>query len=199
MRRRLSLWRALAGLEARRHVDPVRLVLSQWGTYWMLDDSLKAVARTLSARAYAEDQAQAWSLYAYTHWLLQDDSVAHAAADTARVLLQQHLARRPNDMFNGVMLAHALAILGHRAEALRELSVFRDVTKPVPGTASWADWLNELATVEQLSGNAAGAIAYLDSVVHLPGSVTRASLRIDPEMDCLRDRPDFQRLVSSNH
>src|SRR5262249_53482150 len=31
--------------EALRHIDPVRLVLEQWGTYWMLDDSLRVVAR----------------------------------------------------------------------------------------------------------------------------------------------------------
>ena len=47
-----------------------------------------------------------------------------------------------------------------------------------------------------LTGNEAGAIDWIDTLLRLPGATTAASLKLDPTWAPLRADPRFQRLLA---
>jgi len=153
------------------------------------------------------------SLYAaWAHQLRGDDAVAHAAFDSARVLLDSMLAVLSADkwlvdgmheaLIDELWRVHgarglALAGLGERQEALREARwlqesvVYRD------------DALDRRLIAEQralILAQAGEADAALDEIEQLltrgAWSLSVHTLRLDPRWDPIRDHPRFQTLLA---
>jgi hypothetical protein len=57
-------------------------------------------------------------------------------------------------------------------------------------------YVNLLLLIDLGSNNTKGAVAWADTLLHLPGPTTAALLRIDPLYAPLRSDPGFQRLAA---
>ncbi len=183
--------------QALQHVEPSRFIAAQPWFVW-LDDSLQALALRLPATAYADDRAQGLGGRSLVRWNAGRYDAARADADSARGLFEAQVARRPDDFFAHYGLAIAAGGAGRKAEALAEAERVRAMYRPEPGSPGWTNWVFLRVQVDLGLGNTAGAVAWADSLVHLPGPTTRAWLKLDPLFAPLRSDPAFQRLVAGN-
>jgi TolB-like protein/predicted Ser/Thr protein kinase len=183
--------------EALQHVEPSRFIAAQPGFVW-LSDSVQALALRLPLPAYAEDRAVALSGRALVRWNAGRYDAARADADSARGLFATRVARHPDDLFAHYGLAISAAGAGRKSEARAEAERVRTMYRPDPGTTGWTNWIYLLVQIDLGLGNTAGAVAWLDTLAHLPGPTTRAWLKLDPLYAPLRSDPAFQRLVAGN-
>jgi serine/threonine-protein kinase len=183
--------------EALRHVDTSRFIAAQYGWVW-LDDSLQALALRLPPAAYAQDEASGRLALGQVQWNAGRYDAARASGKAARAPLAAQVARHPEDFWSHYALAMAEASAGRRAEALAEAERVRAMYRPEPGSPGQAAYVNLLLVIDLATGNRSGAVAWADTLLHLPGSTTPASLKIDPVYAPLRGDPAFQRLVARN-
>jgi hypothetical protein len=165
------------------------------GFIW-LDDSLEALALRLPPAAYADDKSVGFLSLATVQWNAGLYDAARANGDSARMLLTALVARDPDSFFPHYALALADAVTGRRAEALAEAERVRAIYRPEPGSRAWTTYINLLAQIELLSGNATAAVAWVDTLLQLPGPTTVASLKLDPTYAPLRADPRFQELLA---
>ncbi len=181
--------------EALRHADARQVVATQPGFVW-LDDSLQALALRLPPTAYADNPGLGFAGLAIVRWNAGQYPAARAAADSARSLLQAEVDRHPDDTWARFNLVLADAGAGRRSEALAEAERVRAAFRPVPKSPTWAAYINTRFQIDLVSGNTAGAVAWVDTLLHLPGTMTTASLRVDPTFATLRGDPKFQKLTA---
>jgi len=181
--------------QARQHVEPNQLIAALAGFIW-LDDSLEALALRLPPAAYADDKSVGFLSLATVQWNAGLYDAARANGDSARMLLTALVARDPDSFFPHYALALADAVTGRRAEALAEAERVRAIYRPEPGSRAWTTYINLLAQIELLSGNATAAVAWVDTLLQLPGPTTVASLKLDPTYAPLRADPRFQELLA---
>ncbi len=181
--------------EALQHIPPADFAVAQPPFAW-LDDSLQALALRLPPTAYAPDSGVGLGAVAIVRWNAGQYAAAKAAALVSRPLLERRVARHPEDFFARYNLALAAAAAGQREQALAQVEQVRAMYRPIPGTAGWGFFVYGLLYVDLLLGDKAGAIAWTDTLLHLPGATTPASLRIDPTYGPLRGDPRFERLTT---
>jgi hypothetical protein len=181
--------------QALHHVDSSQFIAAQYNWAW-LDDSLQALALRLPPAAFADDKAIGFLGIATVLWNAGRYGAARAYGDSARVLLTAQVARDPENFFPHYALAFAEAIGGRRAEALAQAEQVRAIYRPEPGSRGWTTFVNLLAQIDLLSGNPTGAIAWVDTLMHLPGPTTSAWLKLDPVWAPLRGDPRFQELLA---
>ncbi|MGE5230523.1 MAG: protein kinase domain-containing protein, partial [Deltaproteobacteria bacterium] len=181
--------------EALQHMQPADFAAAQPGLVW-LDDSLQALALRLPPSAYASDSASALLALSLVQWNAGQYAAARRTGAAARPLLERRIARNPEDLVARSQLVLAAAADGKRDEALAEFDKGRAQFKPVPGSADWGYFVSVLANVYLALGDATQAITWTDSLLHLPGPTTPASLRIDPTYAPLRGDPRFQKLTA---
>jgi eukaryotic-like serine/threonine-protein kinase len=181
--------------EALQHVEPSRLIADQFVWVW-LDDSLQALALRSSPTAYADSRAQGLLSLGQVQWNAGRYQAARASSDSARGLLSAQVERHPQDFFARYGLALAEASTGQRTQALAQAERIRAVYRPEPGSTGWALYVNLLLLIDLGSNNTKGAVAWADTLLHLPGPTTAALLRIDPLYAPLRSDPGFRRLVA---
>ena len=181
--------------EALQHIAPADFAVAQPPFVW-LDDSLQALALRLPPTAFAPDSGVGLGAVAVVRWNAGQYAAAKAAALVSRPLLERRVAQHPEDFFARYNLALALAAAGQREQALAQVEKVRLMYQPVPGTAGWGFFVSGLLYIDLILGDKAEAIAWADTLLHLPGSTTPASLRIDPTYGPLRGDPRFERLAS---
>jgi TolB-like protein/Tfp pilus assembly protein PilF len=121
---------------------------------------------------------------------------AKAEAEEARVLLEEALSERPDDLFSRSQLAWVYLALGRNADALRLSRETADLltieTDAILGAAGQIG----LAEVEAWAGEGEAAIKRLRHLLSIPSGVSVARLKIDPVWDPIRNHPDFQKLLT---
>jgi TolB-like protein/Tfp pilus assembly protein PilF len=123
---------------------------------------------------------------------------AKSASEEALPLLEARLRERPDDTFATTELAYVYLALGRNADALRlarEAAALIPIEKDaVDGPAFQAG----LAQVEARAGAPDDAIKRLRLLLSIPAGadISIALLKIDPVWDPIRNRPDFQQLLS---
>ncbi|MGH7512178.1 MAG: protein kinase domain-containing protein [Gemmatimonadales bacterium] len=187
---------ARAGLqEAARHLTTQQLILNLSSFVW-LDDSLQAAALRLPTSDYEGDRVVQLTTRSTILWNAGRLDAARATSDSLIPLVERQVKAVPANWGLRSFLAILYANAHRRDDALRELQQARDIGKPDPGSVLYSYWVETHAAIDALTGHPAEAVAWLDTLLRLPRSVTRASLRLDPGNALLRGRPDFERLVS---
>jgi serine/threonine protein kinase len=181
---------------ALRHVEFGKLIRNVDATNLWVDDSLLALALRLPPAAYADDRPEGLLRLAGIQWTAGRYAEGRANADSARPLLEAQAVRQPADPRVPALLMSAYAWTGRRTQALAQAERWRGLVNPEPNTYSWVGWVAQRYGIAALTGDTAGAIALLDSLLHLPSWITPALLRIDPGFAPFRNDPRFQRLVA---
>jgi tetratricopeptide (TPR) repeat protein len=123
---------------------------------------------------------------------------AKSAGEEARPLLEARLRQRPDDTFAMTALSWVYLALGRNADALR-LSRQAADSMPIEKDAyAGPSFQCGLAQIEARAGAPEEAIKRLRRLLSIPagGAVSIAHLKFSPVWDPIRNRPDFQQLLS---
>jgi TolB-like protein/Flp pilus assembly protein TadD len=123
---------------------------------------------------------------------------AKSAGEEARPLLEARLRERPDDTFVMTGLSWVYLALGRNADALRLSRQAADTISIEKDALAGPNFQNGLAQIEARAGAPEEAIKRLRHLLSIPaGTVASiARLKIDPVWDPIRNRPDFQQLLS---
>jgi TolB-like protein/Tfp pilus assembly protein PilF len=121
---------------------------------------------------------------------------ANAEAEEARVPLEKGLGERPDDLFARAELAWVYLAIGRKADALRVCREAADLlpieTDAILGAAGQLG----LAEIEAWADKPEEATKRLRHLLSIPSGISIARLKIDPVWDPIRNRPDFQQLLT---
>jgi tetratricopeptide (TPR) repeat protein len=123
---------------------------------------------------------------------------AKSAGEEALPLLEAKLTERPDDTLAMRELSWVYLALGHSMDALRLSKEAADLVPIEKDAFSGPIFQNGLAQIEARAGAPEDAIKRLRHLLSIPagGVVSIARLKIDPVWDPIRNRPDFQQLLS---
>jgi len=123
---------------------------------------------------------------------------AKSAGEEARPLLEARLREQPDDTFAMTELSWVYLALGRNADALRVSRQAADSLPIEKDALSGPNFQFGLAQIEARAGAPVEAIKRLRRLLSIPagGRVSIVTLKIDPVWDPIRNRPDFQHLLS---
>jgi serine/threonine-protein kinase len=123
---------------------------------------------------------------------------AKSAAEQALPLLEASLRERLDDTFAMTGLSWIYLALGRSADALRLSRQAADLMPIEKDAVDGAAFQSDLAQIEARAEAPEEAINRLRRLLSIPagGFVSIARLKIDPVWDPIRNRPDFQQLLS---
>jgi len=130
--------------------------------------------------------------------LAGEPDAAKSAGEEALPLLEARLRERPDDTFAMTGLSWVYLALGRNVDALRLSRQAADTISIEKDAFSGPSFQIGLAQIEARAGAPEEAIKRLRRLLSIPaGQVASiALLKIDPVWDPIRNRPDFQRLLS---
>jgi TolB-like protein/DNA-binding SARP family transcriptional activator/Flp pilus assembly protein TadD len=184
-------WRSPVG---RGRVSSYRL---EW-LLWKRDpDSLLAWTRVAGRVRENAELYRPTALYTAWAYLLRGDATAaHAAFESATVLLDSAVRVLPDDWRVHAARGQALAGLGQRKDALREArwleqsDVYRGDHFDGPRVAQ------ERAQILARTGRADAALVEIERLLAGPSWLSVHTLRLDPRWDPIRRDPRFQALLA---
>ena len=123
---------------------------------------------------------------------------AKSAGEEALPLLEARLRERPDDISAMTELSWVYLALGRNTDALRLSRQAADTLSIEKDALTGPSFQNGLAQIEARAGAPEEAIKRLRRLLSIPaGQVASiARLKIDPVWDPIRNRPDFQQLLS---
>ena len=123
---------------------------------------------------------------------------AKSAGEEALPLLEARLRERPDDTLAMRELSWVYLAIGRNADALRLSREAADLISIEKDASSGPVFQNGLAQIEARAGAPEEAIKRLRHLLSIPaGTIASvARLKIDPVWDPIRNRPDFQQLLS---
>jgi len=182
-----------------REVNPTALV-AYMATYndltWVLNEEQQKLLLRLPPSAFGDDRL-AWAMsLAQAASLRGDARRARQYAEAARAAAEAQLRDAPEDATRHAFLGLALALLGQKAEAVKEgeravalVPVARD---PFDGPY----YQHQLVRIYIRVGEPEKALDQLEPLLKLPYNLSPRWLAIDPTFDPLRKNPRFQKLVA---
>src|SRR5215467_12699445 len=126
-----------------------------------------------------------------------DSGGAKAALATARTILEQRLAIKPEDARNIAVLAQVDAGLGRKELAIQEAKHAVDLMPLSKDVYDGALVLEGLAQVYTWTNEPDRAIELLQKLATMPSYVNYARLKLLPMWNPLRGDPRFQKIVTS--
>jgi TolB-like protein/Tfp pilus assembly protein PilF len=130
--------------------------------------------------------------------LAGEPEAAKSAGEEALPLLEARLRQEPDDTFAMTELSWVYLALGRNADALRLSKQATDSLPVEKDAMEGPNFQLGLAQIEARAGAPEEAIKRLRRLLSIPagGAVSIAALKIDPVWDPIRNRPDFQQLLS---
>jgi TolB-like protein len=130
--------------------------------------------------------------------LAGETEAAKSMGAEALPLLEARLRERPDDTFVMTGLSWVYLALGRNADALRLSRQSADSISIGKDALAGPNFQNGLAQIEARAGTPEEAIKRLRRLLSIPAGqvVSIARLKIDPVWDPIRNRPDFQQLLS---
>jgi ATP/maltotriose-dependent transcriptional regulator MalT len=124
--------------------------------------------------------------------------VAKSECEQTRALLEARLAERPEDRISLTALAWVYVCLGRNADAVRVARQAADLLPIEKDALAGPFFLAGLAEIEARTGRAEEAVKIIHQLITAPAGqvISIARLKIDPVWDPIRNRPDFQQLLS---
>jgi tetratricopeptide (TPR) repeat protein len=128
-----------------------------------------------------------------------EPEAAKSMAEEALPLLEARFRERPDDTFAMTELSWVYLALGRNADALRLSRQAADTISLEKDALAGANFQMGLAQIEARAGAPAEAVKRLRHLLSIPagGAASIVGLKIDPVWDPIRNRPDFQQLLSS--
>jgi len=123
---------------------------------------------------------------------------AAQSRDEPLPLLEARLRERPDDTFAMTGLSWVYLALERNADALRLSRQAADLVSIEKDAMDGPSFQNGLAQIEARAGAPEEAIKRLRHLLSIPAGrvVSIARLKVDPVWDPIRNRPDFQQLLS---
>jgi serine/threonine-protein kinase len=150
----------------------------------------------VSISTFGNDTVGYYTFEAGLHARQRHADRARAFLDSARVVLEAHTARQPDDPRFHALLGTAYAELGRAVEARREAeraTALRPISHDaVDGVLYRLNWARVLAK----TGQSEAALDHLAYLLSIPATLSAMSLRVDHIWDALRSNPRFQRLMN---
>ncbi len=133
------------------------------------------------------------------HLLAGEPEAARSIAAEALPLLESRFRERPDDTFAMTELSWVYLALGRNADALRLSRQAADTISLEKDALAGATFQIGLAEIEARAGSPEEAVKRLRRLLAIPagGAASIAALKMDPVWDPLRNRPDFQQLLSA--
>jgi serine/threonine-protein kinase len=133
------------------------------------------------------------------HLLAGESEAAKSLAEEALPLIEVRFRERPEDTFVMTELSWVYLALGRNTDALRLSRQAADTISLEKDALAGASFEIGLAEIEARAGAPEEAVKRLRRLLAIPagGAASIAALKMDPVWDPLRDRPDFQQLLSS--
>jgi TolB-like protein/DNA-binding SARP family transcriptional activator/Tfp pilus assembly protein PilF len=163
----------------RRYQEAIDLLLAKAPE--RVEDQNRFIPRTL--------------LYAQLYGLMRRHDLERAYYDSARSLVLRKIQERPEDPRLHSALGIAYAGLGRKQEAIREGEKGGELLPISREAVRGYHRVLDLARIYAMVGEPNAAVERLEYLLSVPGTLTRAWLRVDPTWDPLRDYPRFQRLL----
>ena len=130
--------------------------------------------------------------------LAGEPEAAKSMGEEALPLLEARFRERPDDTFAMTELSWVYLALGRNADALRLSRQAADTISIEKDALAAPNFQMGLAQIEARAGAPEEAIKRLRRLLSIPagGVVSIAGLKMDPVWDPIRNRPDFQQLLS---
>jgi TolB-like protein/Tfp pilus assembly protein PilF len=130
--------------------------------------------------------------------LAGEPEAAKSMGEEALPLLEARFRDRPDDTFAMTELSWVYLALGRNADALRLSRQAADIISLEKDALAGANFQMGLAQIEARAGAPEEAIKRLRHLLSIPagGAASIVGLKIDPVWDPIRNRPDFQQLLS---
>jgi hypothetical protein len=130
--------------------------------------------------------------------LAGEPEAAKSMAEEALPLLEARFRERPDDNFTMTELSWVYLALARNADALRLSRQAADTISIEKDALAGPNFQIGLAQIEARAGAPEEAVKRLRRLLSIPagGSASIAGLKIDPVWDPIRNRPDFQQLLS---
>jgi TolB-like protein/cytochrome c-type biogenesis protein CcmH/NrfG len=156
--------------------------------------------QALEKRVVNDDRARAQQLAgrAALRVLAGETDAAKSTGEEALPLVEARLRARPDDTLAMTELSWVYLALGRNTDALRLSRQAADSMSIEKDALAGPSFQNGLAQIEARAGAAEEAIKRLRHLLSIPagGVASIALLKIDPVWDPIRNRPDFQQLLS---
>jgi TolB-like protein/Tfp pilus assembly protein PilF len=154
--------------------------------------------QTLERRASNNDRLQTLFTQVVLPVLSGQTEAAKSAGKEALPLLEARLTERPDDTIAMRELSWVYLAVGRNVDALRLSKEAADLISIEKDALIGPSFQNGLAQIEARAGAPEDAIERLRHLLSIPagGVASIARLKIDPVWDPIRDRPDFQQLLS---
>jgi tetratricopeptide (TPR) repeat protein len=130
--------------------------------------------------------------------LAGEPEAAKSLGEDALPLLEARFRERPDDLFAVTALSWVYLALGRTADALRLSRQAADTISIEKDALTGPNFQIGLAQIEAHAGAPEEAIKRLRRLLSIPagGAASIAGLKMDPVWDPIRNRPDFQQLLS---
>jgi TolB-like protein/Tfp pilus assembly protein PilF len=130
--------------------------------------------------------------------LAGEPEAAKSMGEEALPLLEARFRERPDDTFAMTELSWVYLALAHNVDALRLSRQAAEIISIEKDALAGANFQIGLAQIEARAGAPEEAIKRLRRLLSIPagGAASIAVLKIDPVWDPIRNRPDFQQLLS---
>ena len=164
----------------------------------VIENGFSHAFQTLENEAPNSDRSQLLAGRAALAVLAADNEAATSAAEQALPLLEARLKETPDDTFITTELAWVYLALGRNNDALHVARHTADLISVQRDTVSGPLFQTGLAQIQTRAGAPDEAVNTLHRLMAIPAGqwISLQRLKIDPVWDPLRNRPDFQQLLS---
>jgi adenylate cyclase len=162
----------------------------------LLDENQKRLVLRMTPGRFDNQRSNWAATLAGIALSLGDAATARAYADSALPDYETRIRKNPREPANHINLALMLAILGQRAEAVREAEEGVALLREGDLFAG-VNLRHSAVQALLLAGNHQKALDQLENLTRSPYYLTPAWLRIDPTFDPIRQHPRFLKLLAA--